>query len=186
MSGETITVAEIKTLIKEEEIQPSDLFGIESLATDPMVKGFLESSIKELKGKHEGELLHRKRDEKGFDKTKEELETQAKEKDEEIKKLKTKDVKRDAVDLFTKKSKERKLDEKQTQFIEQKQSAFEPEDLEKVDKEVDEFMDATLKEYDKTAEIFGVKTEKKKEGEEESSGSPPGNEEEDENDLIPD
>jgi len=181
--SETITKDEMKALIKEEKILPSDLFGVEMLTEDPLVKSYVTTAVKELKGKLEGEYLNRQRKTEGFDKTREELEEQAKEKDEEIKKLKTAGAKRDAVDLFTSKIKERKLDEKQTQFIEAKQADFVSEDPEKIDKEVDTFMDDSLKEYNKTAKIFGHETEEKIEP---KGGGGPGSEEIDDTSHIPD
>jgi hypothetical protein len=180
---ETITKAEIKDLIKEEGIKPSDLFDNDALTSDPFVKGFVKDAEKAASS---GEYAHRKRTDTKFDSDREDWEKKGKEKDEEIKKLKVKDAKRDAVDIFAKKIKERKLDKQQSQFIENKQTDFIPDDLGKLDKEVDTFMDDRVEEFKKTAKIFGVKTEKTEE-EKEETGSPPGNEEEqDENSLIPD
>ena len=183
MPGETITIAEIKTLIKEEKVKPSDLFDNDSLTEDPFVKGFVKDAEKAASS---GEYAHRKRTDTKFDSDREDWEKKDKVKDEEIKKLKVKDAKRDAVDLFAKKIKERKLDKQQSQFIEKKQVDFVPDDLEKLDKEVDTFMDDRVEEFKETAKIFGVKAEKTKE-EKEETGSPPGEEEEQEEDsLIPD
>jgi|GEM_PF-2919544 len=170
---EKITLGEIKDLIKEEKILPSDLFGVEALTGDPLVRGFVDTSLKELKGKLSGEYEGRKRVEKDVDKTKTEME----EKDEEIKKLKIESAKTKAADLFSTKVKERNLDKKQVKFIEAKRDGFEPEDPEALDKEVDKFMDSTLDEYKKTAEIFGHKAEPTKK-EELKPGAEPGSEEE--------
>ncbi len=183
--SDTITIDEMKTLIKEEKIKPSRLYGMDDLAEDPVVKGISKEAV-------QVELIHRKRLSSRFEdvddereKEKKDWEKEKKGKDDEIKKLKIKDAKRDATDLFATKIKERKFDKQQSQFIESKQSDFEPEDIEKLDKEVDAFMDDKVEEFKKTAKIFGVKTEKSKE--DEIIGSPPGSEEEeDENSLIPD
>ncbi len=184
---DTITVDEMKTLIKEEKIKPSRLFGMDDLAEDPVVKGIAKEAI-------QVELIHRKRLSSRFEevdgdreKEKKDWEKEKKGKDDEIKQLKIKDAKRDSVDLFTTKIKERKLDKQQAAFIEKERDKFEPDDIEKLDKEVDTFMDHAVEEYKKTAKIFGVKTEKSKEGEEDETGSPPGDEgEQEENSLIPD
>lgn len=182
---ETITIAEMKALIKEEKVKPSDLFDNDSLIDDPVVDGYVEQARKKAAS---GEHYNRKELDKSFDKARKEWEEKDEKKDEEIKKLKTKDAKRDAVDLFGTKIKERKLDKQQSQFVESKQKDFLPEDLDNLDKEVDKHMDSAIEEYKETAKIFGVKTEKVKEGEkEETIGSPPGSEEEgEENTLIPD
>jgi len=178
--GEVITIAEIKTLIKEEKVKPSDLFSMEALTEDPSVKGFVDASCKEAVG---GEYKHRKRIDTKFDAEKEDWEKEKEEKEKEIKKLKSDGAKRDAVDLFAKKTKERKLDEKQTKFIESKQADFVPEDPEKLDKEVDQFMDSKIEEFKKTAEIFGHKVETE---EEKKGGGGPGKEEEGDASFIPD
>ena len=186
MPGETITKSEIKDVIKEGGLKPSDLFSNDDLTDDPFVKGFVKDAEKAASS---GEYAHRKRTDTKFDTEREDWEKKDKEKDDEIKKLKVKDAKRDAVDLFATKIKERKLDKQQSQFVEKKQKDFTPDDIENLDKEVDKFMDGAVEEFKETAKIFGVKTEKTKEGEEEKeiTGSPPGSEEEEEeNPFIPD
>ena len=182
--AEKITLGEIKEIIKAEKVSPSDLFGVEDLTTDPLVTAFVDSTVKELKSKLSGEYEARKRIEKGGKEEKEEVTDEMKKKDDLIKKLQTDGAKRDAIDLFTTKIKERKLDKKQSAYIELKQKEFSPEDPEKVDKEVDTFMDDTLKEYKTTAEIFGHKTEETKE--EAKGGGEPGEGGSEEDDLTPD
>lgn len=182
---ETITIAEMKTLIKEEKVKPSDLFSNDDLTGDPFIKGYVAD---ERKAASSGEYAHRKRTDDKFDTDKAEWEKKDKEKDDEIKRLKITGAKRDSVDLFSKKIKERKLDKQQSQFVESKQKDFTPKDLDALDKEVDKFMDNAVEEFKETAKIFGVKTEKTKEGEgeEEETGSPPGSEEDEGSSFIPD
>lgn len=183
--AEKITLGEIKQIIKEENILPSDLFGVESLSGDPLVRGYLDASVKELKGKLSGEYDARKRVEKDIDKDKDETSDEMKKKDTLIKKLQIDGAKRDAIGLFTTKVKERKLDKQQSAYIVLKQKEFVPDDPEKVDKEVDTFMDDKLKEYKTTAEIFGHKTEETKE-ETKGGGEPGEGGKSDDNELIPD
>ena len=183
--AEKITLGEMKELIKAEKLSPNDLFGVEELTTDPLVKGFVDSTVKELKGKLSGEYEARKRVEKGTKEGKEDTDDEMEKKDKLIKKLQIDGAKRDAVGLFTTKVKERKLDKKQSAYIELKQKEFLPEDPEKVEKEVDTFMDDTLKEYKTTAEIFGHKTEETKE-EPKGGGEPIEGGEKGDDELIPD
>ena len=183
--AEKITLGEIKEIIKAEKVSPSDLFGVEDLTTDPFVKGLVESTVKELKGKLSGEYEARKRIEKGSKEEKDDTDDEMKEKDDEIKKLKIEGAKRDATELFSSKMKERKVDKQQEAFLKSKQSDFTPEDPEKLDKEVDAFLDKRVEEYSTTAKIFGQKVEEKKEeikggGEPGEGGSEEGDE------LIPD
>ena len=183
--AEKITLGEIKEIIKAEKVSPSDLFGVEDLTTDPLVKGFVDSTVKELKSKLSGEYEARKRVEKDVDKDKGDVSTQMKEKDDEIKKLKIESAKVKATELFGTKIKERKLGKQQEAFLKSKQGDFTPEDPESLEKEVDKFLDKNVEEYKATAKIFGQKVEEKKE--EIKGGGEPGEGGSDEGDeLIPD
>ena len=180
---DTITVDEIKKLIGEEGISPSELFGRDALIDDPVVKGYVDETRKMASS---GEYAHRKRTDEKFTESREEWEKEKKEKDEEIKKLKVEGAKKDATELFSSKIKERKLDKPQSEFLKSKQGDFLPEDLEALDKEVDKFMDAKLEEYKETAKIFGHKTEEKKGDEPKGGGEPGDGGSEEEDKLIPD
>ena len=182
--AEKITLGEMKELIKEEKILPSDLFGVGGLTEDPLVRGYLDSSVKELKGKLSGEYDARKRVEKDGDKTKDEWSDEKKALLDENKTLKVGAAKVKAAELFGTKIKERKLGEKESKFLKSKQSDFLPQDLEALEKEVDAHLDKTLEEYKETAKIFGHKTEEKKD--DVKGGGEPGEGGEDSNDLIPD
>ena len=182
--AEKITLGEIKEVIKAEKVSPSDLFGVEDLTTDPLVRSFLETSVKELKSKLSGEYEARKRIEKGSDKDKDETSDEMKKKDDLIKKLQIDGAKVKSGELFTTKIKERKLDDKQSKFIKSKQNDFSPEDPENTEKEVDKFMDDKLVEYKETAKIFGHKTEETKE--ETKGGGEPSEDGGEEEDFTPD
>ena len=182
---ETITVDEMRTLIKEEKIKPSKLFGIDDLAEDPIVKGIAKEAI-------QAELTHRKRLSSRFEevdedreKEKTEWEKEKTEKEEEIKKLKIEGAKRDATELFSSKIKERKIDKQQEAFLKSKQGDFTPEDPENLDKEVDKFLDKNVEEYKATAKIFGHKTEEKKD-EPKGGGEPGEGGSKEDDELIPD
>ena len=177
------TLEEIKKFVGEEGISPSEIFGRDSLIDDPVVKGYVKATVKE---ETTGEYVSRKRDAEGFDKTREKLEAEKKELEDENKVLKIESAKVKAADLFSTKAKERKLDDKQAKFIQAKQDNFEPEDLENLEKEVDKFMDDKLEEFKKTAEIFGHKTEKPKDDEPKGGGEPGEGGSGEDNELIPD
>jgi len=184
--AEKITLGEIKEIIKAEKVSPSDLFGVEDLTTDPLVQGFVDSTVKELKSKLSGEYEARKRVEKDGNKDKDETTEEMEKKDAEIKKLKIEGAKRDATELFSSKMKERKLDKQQAAFVESKQGNFLPEDPEKLDKEVDAFLDKNVEEYKATAKIFGQKVEKPKDDEPKGGGEPGEGGSGEDNELIPD
>lgn len=184
--AEKITLGEMKELIKEEKILPSDLFGVGDLTTDPLVRGYLDSSVKELRGKLSGEYDARKRVEKDGDKEKDSWTDEKKQLEDENKLLKVGAAKVKATELFGTKIKERKLDDKQAKFLKSKQSDFLPQDLEAVEKEVDSFLDKRLEEYKETAKIFGVKTEGTKEDETKGGGEPGEGGADKDDELIPD
>ena len=183
--AEKITLGEIKEIIKAEKVSPSDLFGVEDLTTDPLVKGFVDSTVKELKSKLSGEYEARKRVEKDGDKDKDDATEEMEKKDKKIKELEIEGAKRDATELFSSKIKERKLDDQTSKFLKSKQDNFTPEDPEKLDKEVDTFMDATIEECKETGKIFGVKSVKP-ENEPKGGGEPGEGGSEEEDKHIPD
>jgi hypothetical protein len=179
---EKITIDEIKVLIKEEGIKPSRLFGIETLAEDPIVKGIAKE---EANNAVVGELTHRKRLGTRFEMNEEEWEKDKKKLEDENKALKIEGAKRDADSLFDSKMKERKLDKKQIDYIEDRKSEFIPNDPEKLTTEVDTYLDSKLEGYKKDAKIFGHETEKSSE---QKGGSEIGSEdgkEGEENPFIP-
>jgi len=165
---ETVTISQIKDLIKEEKIQPSILFGRDQLLDDPFIKGYVEEERKNASG---GEYAHRKRTDEAFDKARKEWEDKEKKYQEDINKMKIDGAKVTAADLFSKKIKERKLEDKQAKFVDVKREAFEPQNVDELEKEVDAFLDTTLEDYKKTAKIFG-KEEKKEAGK--TGGGEPG------------
>jgi len=172
-----LTIGKIIDFIRSEKVRPSELFKKAEIIDDPIV----EEIVKE---KNPNEYEARKRIEKEHEKEKEEWEKEKKELESKVKESQSESAKIKAVDLFSKKAKERELSEKQTKFIEKKKDSFIPENPEEIDKEVDKFMDSALEEYKTNAEIFGVKDEK---DEPPKGGSEPGdNGSGDENELIPD
>jgi len=186
MSPEKITLGEIKEIIKAEKVSPSDLFGVEDLTTDPLIKSFVDSTVKELKSKLSGEYEARKRVEKDVGKDKDDVSEEMKKKDDEIKKLKIEGAKVKATELFGTKIKERKIDKQQEAFLKSKQGDFLPEDPENLEKEVDKFLDKNVEEYKVTAKIFGHKTDEPKGGEPKGGGEPGEGGETEDDELIPD
>jgi len=152
MPPETVTISQIKDLIKEEKIQPSTLFGRDQLIDDPFVKGYVEE---ERKTAGAGEYAHRKRTDEKFDEERKRWEDEKKVLTDQVGTMKKEGAKIKAGDLFKTKIKERKFNEKETAFIKTEIPFFEVEDVEKLEKEVDEFLDNTHKDYKEKAKIFG-------------------------------
>ena len=158
-----MNIADIREAIKAENLKPSDIFGLGELTKDPMVT----EAIEEEKSKAiTGEYKNRKRDSEGFDKTKEKLETdhlkEMQEKDKRIKELLTETLKTKSTELFDSKIKERKLSDKAAKYVLiQKEKRFNPEDADKLNKDVDDFIDSEVDDFKKISEEE-VETEEKK------------------------
>jgi hypothetical protein len=153
---ETVTIDQIRDLIKAEKLKPSDLFGADILADDPSVKGLVDSENKRAVA---GEYAHRKRTEEGFDKTRRELEAKITERDEKIKGLALDAAKTQAGPLFQKQKETRKLNEKQAAYIEARLPNFVPQKPEEFEKEFNAYLDSQLDQYGKDAKVFGVETD---------------------------
>ena len=177
----SITISEVKDFIKAEKSQPNDWFGRDQLIDDPVVKGVIES---EKKTASAGEYAHRKRTDEAFDKARTDWEAKEKTFQDAAKKLKIENAKTKASDLFTSKAKERKLSDEQIKFIDmKKEKDFNPEDPEKLDSEVNKFMDAGLEEFKVQAEIFG---HKEKDGDTKGGGEPNEGDAKKDASIIPD
>ena len=152
--GVEITINEVRDFIKAGNLKPSDIFGLGDLTKDPLV----EEHIKEEKAEAvKGEYKHRKRDEEGFDKTRENLvkehEEKIKEKDEELKKLRSENVQSKTGEWLETQKEKRELTEEQVKFINRNLSRFKPEDPEKAEDEFGKFLD------DQIDELSGIKKE---------------------------
>ena len=147
--GDMPSISEVKDFIKTEKFDPSDLFPKDSLLEDPVIKRALEEA-----GGNEHQA--RKRNLKEFEEAKEKWEKSDKEKDEKIASLRSEGALIKASDVYDTKLAGRKLDEKQTEFLKVRKPKFKVVDPEKVEAEIDEFLDLHLVDYKETAKIFGI------------------------------
>jgi hypothetical protein len=157
LADQVITKEQIRNLILAEKLKPSDLFGAESLTDDPVVKGYVET---ERRTATAGEYAHRKRTEEGFDKTRADLETQLKERDAEVMRLRLESAKGKVPTIFNRLKVERKFDEKQEKFIKANLERFEPKEVDKVEDEVKSFLDQQVDEYGRLTKLLGIETQK--------------------------
>lgn len=186
--GDKVTIDEMKTVIKENEIKPSDLFGNDKIADDPFVVGLVKSAVKE---ETAGEYGHRKRDGSAYEKKITELEDSAKEKDTKIAELQKTGAKGDVKKKFKDEAEKRKFTDRQKEFIEGNLEEFDLKDVEKIDSELSEFLDDQVDAYKKVSKVFGIEekndeeneagekgekkeTEKKDNGSKKESTTPPG------------
>lgn len=161
-----LTIDEIKTVIKENSIPPSDLYDRDSLTDDPVVKGHVKAEVKEA-GMSEYHARKRSQTESAEKVT--ELETALKERDDEIIKLKKETAKTKTADLYKTEKEKRGFDGKQDSFIKSNLKKFEVSDPEKIDEEFSQFLDDQIDDFKRVSKVFGVKVDgdgEKKEGEE--------------------
>ena len=162
--GEMTTISEARAFIKAENLKPSDIFGLGDLTKDPMIEGHIEQAKKDaLKGEYE----HRKRDEAGFDKTKEKLieehNAALKAKEDLIAKLQGENIQSKTGDWLGKQQDKRQLDEKQMKFINRNLPKFKPADPEKAEDEFNKFLDDQVDELSGIEkDVLGIEPEDKK------------------------
>jgi ribosomal protein L29 len=150
---DVVTIDQIRDLIKAEKVKPSDLFGAETLADDPSVKGLIETDNRRAVS---GEYAHRKRDEEGFNKTKAELEKQLNDLKAEANTLRIATATGKVRPLYDVQKATRKLTDKQAAFIEGRLDKFKPTKPEDVEKEFNFYLDSEVDEFGKIAKLMGI------------------------------
>lgn len=162
-----MTIDEIRTVIKENSIPPSDLFDRETLTDDPIVKGFVKAEVKEA---GMSEYHARKRSQTESSEKVVELETKLKAKDDEIIKYKKGEAVAKVADLYKTEKDKRGFGTKQDAFIKSNLKKFEVSDPEKINEEFSTFLDDQVDDFKTMSKILGVKVKddkgKEKEGEE--------------------
>ena len=156
--NKTMTLEEIKTAIQEGKFKPSDLFDSEGIFADPAIKEQVAERIKNARGfdsrKHEDLIDERSK-----------LNEKIKEHETTIGKLQTETAKNQVGTLFEKMKEKRELDEREVKYIEKKISKFEPEDHEKIETELDKFVDDLVDEFAEIrTDVFDEKVEGDKNG----------------------
>lgn len=162
-----MTIDEIRTVIKDNSIPPSDLYEREALTDDPVVKGFVKAEVKEA---GMSEYHARKRSQTESVEKVTELETILKAKDDEIIKYKKETAKIKLADLYDTEKGKRGFGPKQDSFIKSNLKKFEVSDPDKIDEEFSTFLDGQVDDFKAVSKVFGHKVTddkgQKKEGEE--------------------
>ena len=190
--NKTMTLKEIKEAIQEGKFKPSDLFDFDGIFADPVIKEQVTEKIKNARG-----FDGRKFEEWSEEKSK--LNEKIKEHETTIGKLQTETAKTQVGKLFEKMKEKREFDEREVKFIEPRISKFEPKDIEKIQSELDTYVDDLVDEFTKIrTDVFEEKVEgdgdKTKAGEGDKKqtitsprkGDPNAKSEYDTNPLIPD
>jgi hypothetical protein len=165
-----MTIDEIRTVIKENSIPPSDLFDRETLTDDPIVKGFVKAEVKEA---GMSEYHARKRSQTESVEKVTELETKLVEKDNEIIGYKKETAKTKLADLYKTEKDKRGFGTKQDAFIKSHLKKFEVSDPDKIAEEFSKFLDDEVDDFKAVSKVLGVKVKdgdgETKKGEEEET-----------------
>lgn len=160
-----ITISGVRSFIKAENLVPSDLFGIGELTKDPTIEAHIETESEKVV---HSEIERRKKINKGFNETKEELikehEEAIKVKDKTIAGLQTETIKTKTGDWLEVQKEKRNLNDEQMKFINRNLSRFEPKEHEKAEAEFNQFLDDQVDELiGIQKDVFGKEPEVKKE-----------------------
>ena len=162
--NKTMDLKEVKEAIREGKFSVTDLFASEDILSDPVIKEEVAEKIKNARG-YDGRKFEDLVEEKA------KLNKKIGEQEEEIKKLKLTTAKGEVGSLFEKMKEKRGLDEKEIKFIEKKLSSFEPEDVEKIETELNKFVDDLVDEFTEIRkDVFEEEIEGEGEGEGEGDG----------------
>lgn len=152
--GEEMDLKAIMDAIKAGGYTLSEVFSGDQIKSDKFVKGIID----EEKG---NEYSARKRIEGTHKTEKEAYESKLKEKDATIQTLTTGNLKMESKEVINNIIKERKLSDVKVKYINKDIDSFKPESKEKLTENINAFLDTKLDDFDKHAEIFGIKKEEK-------------------------
>jgi len=157
----TMTLAELKQAIQEGKFTPSDVFGQEAIFADPTISEQVREKVSNASGYNIRKLEDSIEERATLKKKLEEAEVKVTEAEKEKDALKLESAKSKVDSLFDKQKTERKLDEKQVKFIQNRLGGFTPQKVEDVEKEFNAHLDTELKEYETMAkDVFGIEIKK--------------------------
>lgn len=169
-----LSIEDVRAFLRTEKVKPSDLFSMDDMAVDPVVRGIAEERVKE---RIAGEFARRKDAEEKLETLKTSITTKDAEYEKQINKLKIDGVKTKIDPLFDKRKTDRKLDDKQIKFVKSRLAKFEPSNADSLEKDFDLYLDKEIDEYAKIAkDVFGIETKKeetKTPGSEPAESKPP-------------
>lgn len=169
-----LTVSEVRSFIKAENLVPSDLFGQGALTKDPIVEEHIEK-LQDRFDKSSEE--RRKRINEGADATKEELiKTHKKaieDKDKVITGLQSEAIKTKAPAWLEVQTEKRKLNEEQVKFINRNVDKFEPKEHDKAEAEFNQFLDDQVDDFAGIQkDVFGKEADADKDKTKTGGGEP--------------
>lgn len=153
--GAMPTVSELIEAIRADKMKPSDLFGVEALSEDTVVKGIVADRTRGIVKEREERIddLGKK-----FDARKKEVEDKLTAAQQQLLERDLEISKGRIPELLAKAAKERKLTDKQVKFIEKHMKRFTPSAPDKLEADLAKHLDAELDVLKDSAEVLGVVT----------------------------
>ena len=151
-----MTLEELKNAIQEAKLTPTDIFDMEAILANSLVSEQIKEKIKNAKGydyrKTESLVEEKAALQKQVDDAKAEIKLH----EETVKTMKLETAKTKTSSLFDTQKTERKLDEKQVEYIQNRLGGFTPQKVEDLEKEFNTFLDDQIKSFKADAKVFGI------------------------------
>ena len=171
-----LTIEDVRAFLAEEKVKPSDLFGPKDFAADPVISEQMrEKSPSNYEfARMRRELTDAEKRLAEIERDKTALAEKVKAQDAEISASRLETARTKAASLFEKQKTDRKLDDRQAKFIQNRLPRFMPTKPEEIDKEFNAYLDAEIDEYGKIAkEVFGIEPSAPQNGGEKKAGAEP-------------
>lgn len=153
-----LTMEDVRTFLKSEKVKPSDVFGMEEMAADPVVRGLADDRVRE---RIAGEFARRKDAEERLAKIEGDHKAKVDDLTKAINGFKIDAAKSRLGPMFETQRTSRKLDERQTKFVQNRIGRFTPTNPDDIDKEFNTYLDSEIDEYNRIAkDVFGVEKPK--------------------------
>ena len=152
-----MTLEELKNAIQEAKLTPTDIFDMEAILANSLVSEQIKEKIKNAKGYDYRKTESLVEEKAALQKQVDDATAKIKLHEETVKTLKLETAKTKISSLFDTQKTERKLDERQSKFIQNRLGGFTPQKVEDLEKELNGYLDAELKEYATYAkDVFGI------------------------------
>lgn len=153
-----LTLEDVRAFLTQEKAKPSDLFSADALAADPIIAAMKEKSPSNFEfARMRRELGDAEKKLADIEREKTTLSDKVKAQDVEISAGRLATAKQKAAQLFEAQKTSRKLDDRQSKFIQKRLDRFTPTKPEELEKEFNSYLDSEIDEYGKIAkDVFGI------------------------------
>jgi hypothetical protein len=155
--GGDMTLAELKQAIQEGKLKPTDVFDTEAIFADSLVSEQVKEKISNARGYDIRKFETLAQEKADLAKKLTDAEAKITEHENAVKTLKIESAKAKVDKLFETQKTERKFDERQAKYIQNRLERFSPKEADEVEKEFGTWLDSQVDDYKKDAEALGIK-----------------------------